>query len=50
MAQAMGASYFFKVALNNIPNSVTIEVIRDGERIVVEGNNNEKEMFDDLGI
>lgn len=43
----------FKVALNETPNKVTIEAIREGEKIIAGGKsrfNNAKEMFDDLGI
>lgn len=43
----------FKVALNDAPNSVTVDAIRDGEKIIARGEsrfNNTKEMFDDLDI
>lgn len=42
----------FKVSLN-VPNNVTVEAIRDGEKIISEGKgrfSNAQEMFDDLGI
>lgn len=43
----------FKVSINQVPNSVTIQAVQQGEKIIAEGSsrfNNTQEMFDDLGI